>query len=294
MGFGKYDYIDETGAISIIDIPYIGTDGIGKTVANGSIPAQSDFKLSPYFRYQGGMTLSSDETYPVFEGSAQIVHECTNLQPDWFRFKTAVNPDSIYIPVDEAPLNINGNKIFNGFFINYDSIYPAVFSMQRTPGDRQLINVSGVLTYDKDSITYFLAPESKLWNRDTIGNLLALNRDVCLLSAEGRFLTLGVDFGSIKTDVTGRILHNLNNNETVLDVMMMFNFHLDHMLASMIANNIENQDELKGVDIQRNTFIRGMNEWLGVERSEAYRRAALLGKVENFPKIGRASCRERV
>ena len=284
LGFGKYDYIDETGAISVIDIPYIGADRMGKTTANGIIPAASDFKLSPYFRYQGNMTLASDEMHPVFEGSAQIVHECDVIQPDWFRFKSDINPDSIYIPVSEAPVNINGNSIFNGFFIDRDSIYPALFSMRKTPGDRQLINTSGVLTYNKDSISYFIAPESKLWDRDTIGNILTLNRDRCLISAEGRFMSLGADFGSVKTDVTGKIMYNLNNHESLLDVMMIFEFHFDDMLASMISNIMDNMEGLSGVDMQRPTFIRGMNEWLGISRSETYRRAALLGKVENFPR----------
>ena len=285
IGYGKYDYVDETGTISTVEIPYIGTSGrTGKTTANGVIPAASEFKLSPYFRYQGNMLLASDEPYPIFEGSAQIVHECDLIQPDWFRFESSINSDSIYLPIGDEPLNISGNRIYNGFFINYDSIYPTLFSMSKTPGDRQLINTSGVLTYNKDSMMYFLATKEKLWNRDTIGNLLSLNRDKCIMSAEGRFMSLGTDFGSIKTDVTGKLQYNLNNHETRLDVMMSFEFHFDNILASIIASNIENFEGLSGVNIQRPIFIRGMNEWLGVTRSEAYRRAALLGNVDNFPK----------
>jgi hypothetical protein len=136
--------------------------------------------------------------------------------------------------------------------------------------------------YDKDSMIYYLASESKLRTRDTIGNLLALNRDRCLLSGEGKLL-LGVNLGRITTSVVGRVMHNLNNHETSMDVMMSFNFHFDEGLAGMIAAKIEGTPTLTGVDMRRSVYIRGMNEWLGVQRAGTYRRDASLGKVNNFP-----------
>jgi hypothetical protein len=283
-GAGKYDYIDETGKTSVIDIPVIGTDGSGKTTATGTIPAESDFMLSPYFRYRGNMTLLSDSRFPVFEGATQIVQECETLRPQWYKFKSPVNPGNIRITVDEAPVNSNNSKIFNGVFLTGDSahIYPAFFSLRKNYSDQQLVTASGTLSYDRDSMIYFIAPESKLRNRDTIGNLIAFDRDRCLLSGEGR-LSLGVDLGRVKTDVVGRITHNLNSQETSLDVMMSFDFHFDYGLASLMASKIDSFPMLTGVDLQRSCYIRGMNEWLGVRKAEAFRRDALMGNVKNFP-----------
>ena len=281
-GFGKYDYVDETGAPWVIDISQIAADRNGKTIGTGNIEEEDEFMLSPFFRYEGRITLASDSLHPVFAGTAQIVHECEVLKPDFYRFTTMVNPDSIYLPVGAEPLNNRGNRIYNGFFMSVDSIYPAVFSMPR-PGQRQLINAHGLLTYDKDSVSYFLAPQEKLFNRDTVGNLLRLNRDRCLLSVEGRFMSIGGEFGSVNTDVVGKIMYNLNNHEVLLDVMMSFDFLYDPQLAAMSASLIENFEGLSGVDMQRPTFIRGMNEWLGVSASNTYRTAALLGEVDRFP-----------
>jgi hypothetical protein len=129
---------------------------------------------------------------------------------------------------------------------------------------------------------YFIAPDSKLRNRDTIGNLLAYNRDKCQLIGEGR-LSLGVNLGRIKTDVLGRITHNLISHETTFDVMMSLDFFFDNGLAGMMAGRIDSFPTLTGVNMQRPTFIRGMNEWLGVRKAEAFRREALMGKVRNFP-----------
>jgi len=283
-GFGKYDYVDEAERVFVVDIPKIETDRSGKTTATGVIPPESEFMLSPFFRYRGNMTLLSGDPFPVFDGAAQIVEECGIIRPDWVKFKSSINPSNVRIEVDDAPVNISNSKIYNGLFLTNDSshIYPAFFSQRKTYSDNQLIRASGVLKYDRDSMIYFLAPDSKLKNRDTTGNLLAYNRDKCLLSGEGR-LTLGINLGRIKTDVLGRITHNLISRETTLDVMMSLDFFFDNGLAALMAGRIDSFPTLTGVNMQRPTFIRGMNEWLGVRKSETYRREALMGKVRNFP-----------
>ena len=283
-GSGKYDYVDEAERVFVVDIPKIETDRSGKTTATGTIPAESEFMLSPFFKYRGNMTLLSGDPYPVFDGAAQIVEECGTLSPDWFKFKSSVDPANVQVEVDNAPVNAANSRIYNGLFLTNDSshIYPTFFSQRKTYSDNQLIQASGLLTYDKDSMIYFIASESKLKNRDTIGNLLAYNRDKCLLSGEGQ-ISLGVNLGRIKTDVSGRITHHLLNRETTLDVMMSLDFFFDNGLAGLIAGKIDSFPTLTGVNMQRPTFIRGMNEWLGVSKAEAFRREALLGKVRNFP-----------
>jgi len=281
-GSGKYDYVDDTGAPFVVDIERMGADMNGRTFANGVIPAESQFALSPAFRFQGGMSLNSDVRYPEFNGHSQIIHDCDALQTEWFRFSSLINPDSIFIPISDAPVNIHGSRIYNGLFVTNDSIYPALFSVRKTPGDRQMINASGVLTYDRDSMMYFIASPGKLNDRDTVGNLLVFDRFNCLVHAEGK-LSLGLDFGRVTNDVTGRMTHNMNTRETTFNVMMSLDFMLDNTLAQMMATSFESHERLTGVDMLRPTFIRGMNEWLGVARSATYRREALLGEVRNFP-----------
>ena len=284
-GSGKYDYTDETGKVSVINMPKVEADRFGKTTATGVITKEDEFMLSPFFRYHGNMTLLSAETFPVFEGVAQIVEECGRIHPHGFRFKSPIEPDSVRIIVDEAPVNENFNKIYNGMFLTNDSvhIYPAFFSGRRTYSDHHLITASGTLTYDKDSMTYFIASDEKLRSRDTTGNLLAYNRDRCLLSGEGRISTLGMNLGRVKTDVVGRITHNMNDHETSMDVMMSLDFLFDDELAKIIAEKIGSTETLTGVDMQRQIYIRGMNEWLGMKKAETYRRDAALGKVTAFP-----------
>jgi hypothetical protein len=283
-GSGKYDYIDETGKTSVIKISQIASDKSGKTIANGAVTKEDEFMLNPFYRFQGKMEISSGDAFAEFDGAAQIVEECETLRPEWFAFKAKVDPANVKLPVGEAPVNINNGKIFNGLFLTSDSthIYPAFLSSRKNYSDHQLVRADGILYYDKDSMIYFIAPERKLHNRDTVGNIIAFDRNECMLSGEGK-INLGIDLGRVKTDIVGKITHNLNNKETKLDVMMSFDFLLNDGLAALIASKIDSFPQLSGIDMLRARYIRGMNEWLGTGKSATFRRDALLGKVKNFP-----------
>ncbi len=289
-GVGKYDYIDETGKISVVDITQIAADKNrdkgkdGKSVATGTIPESSDFMLSPFYRFQGNITLSSDQPLAGFDGLAQIVEECPTFKPEWFSFKSYIDPNQIKLSVGAAPTGLNNRKLYNGLFITTDSthIYPAFFSARKRYSDHPLIQADGVLYYDKELMIYYLAPEGKLKNQDTIGNLIAFNRDKCLLSGEGT-LSLGVDLGRVEVDAVGQVTHDLNSKETTLDVMMSFDFLFDDGLAAIIAGKIDSFPSVKGVDMSRTQYIRGTNQWLGVANAAIFRRNALMGKVRNFP-----------
>ncbi|MDR2036804.1 MAG: hypothetical protein LBQ60_02655 [Bacteroidales bacterium] len=284
-GSGKYDYIDETGKITEVDILNVSPGKSGLTVANASLGEEDGFMISPYYHYQGRMSLLSENEFPEFDGAAQIVQECEAMNPEWFKFRSVVNPNDVKIEVGEAPVNRQNAKIYNGLFLTTDSahIYPAFFSKRKSYSDQPLIQAHGQLSYDKDSMIYFIATEEKLNNRDTAtGNMLAFNRDVCILSGEGR-ISLGVNLGRIKTDAVGRVSHHMYTKETFLDILLAVDFFFDDGLASMIASKIDSFPGLSGVDLNRVRYIRGMNEWLGTDRTNNFRKEAALGKVRNFP-----------
>jgi hypothetical protein len=286
-GSGKYDYTDETGKITVIDIPHVSSEKSGITTASGEAGKGEDdeFKLNPFYRFQGKLLLSSENRYPEFDGTAQIVQECEALRPDWFRFKAEINPAEVQIQVSEAPVNKQNAKIYNGIFLmSSDSvhIYPAFFSKRKNYSDNPLIQAHGMLSYNRDSMIYYIAPEGKLKNPDTTGNILAFSREACTLRGEGR-ISLGIDLGQVKTDAVGRIAHNLNTHETLLDVLLAVDFLFDANLAATIAGKMDSLPTLTGVDMNRQTYIRGMNEWLGVTEASRFRREASIGEVRNFP-----------
>ncbi|MDR1866032.1 MAG: hypothetical protein LBR08_10735 [Bacteroidales bacterium] len=283
-GSGKYDYTDETEKVTVVEMTGVVPDKTGKVTAGGSVAEKDSFMLSPFYRFQGKISLSSEKQYPEFDGVAQIVQECEMLTPDWFKFASEVNPGDVKIKVDEAPVNRQNAKIYNGIFIAGDSvhIYPAFFSKRRHYADKPLIQAQGVLSYNRDSMIYYIATEEKLQNRDTLGNLLAYNRNSCVISGEGR-ISLGADLGRVTAEAAGRVVHNMYTKETSMDVMLALDFLFDDALAADMVAKIDSMPNLAGVDITRRQYVRNTNEWLGMARARAYRNEAALGKVKALP-----------
>ncbi|MDR3095338.1 MAG: hypothetical protein LBU62_12000 [Bacteroidales bacterium] len=281
-GSGIYDYTDETNKMTSIEITDVSTDKSGKTQAKGSISEESDFMLNPFYRFQGDILLKSDNKFPEFDGAAQIVQECETLHPDWVRFKSVVDPVKVEIEVGEAPVNKQFARIYNGLFLSRDSVYPAFLSQRNNYNDKQLIQASGVLHYNRDSMIYTIASKGKLANPDSAGNLLAFNRNTCIISGEGR-ISLGEDLGRVKLDAVGKIVHNLNTNETSFDVMLAVDFLFDAGLLSFVAAKIDSLPNLTGVDLRRTQYIKGLNEWLGTKQANRFRQESSLGKVKNIP-----------
>ncbi|MDR0715048.1 MAG: hypothetical protein LBF89_12455 [Bacteroidales bacterium] len=279
---GIYDYVDETDKTVPVEMPNVTTDKSGKTVASGVITEEQGFTISPFYRFQGKMTLMSEKVFPEFEGVAQIVQECESLHSGWFKFKAEVNPADVKIVVSETPVNQQNGKIYNGIFLASDSIYPAFFSQRNNYADKTLIQAHGLLHYNRDSMIYSIAPEGKLHNPDSTGNLLTLNRNRCIVSGEGQ-LSLGVELGQVELNAVGKIVHNLNNKETALDVMLAVDFPFDAGLAAFIAAKIDSMPDLSGVDLRRPLYVRGLNEWLGIAQAFRFRQESSLGKVRVLP-----------
>jgi hypothetical protein len=281
-GSGIYAYVDEIGTVTAVKMNNIAPDKEGKIKADGNIADSANFMINPFYRYYGKISLLSDKMFPEFDGMAQIVQECETLHPEWFKLKSEIDPANARIEISEALVNKQKAKIYNGLFLSADSIYPAFFSQRRNYADNQLVQAHGVLYYDRDSMIYYIASEEKLRHRDTIGNLLALNRETCIMNGEGR-ISLGVNLGKVTTDAVGRITHNLNTKETSLDVMLAVDFLFDDGLAGMIASKIDSTNNLAGVDMRRPIYIQGLNEWLGMAPAIRFRRESSLGKVRDFP-----------
>jgi hypothetical protein len=278
---GIYDYTDETGKITPVEMS-VASDKSATTTASGVITEEQDFAIDPFYRFQGKMTLVSEKIFPTFEGAAQIVQECEHLHPDWFKFQSEINPANVQIAVEEDPVNRQNAKIYNAIFLASDSIYPAFFSQRNNYADRPLIRAHGLLQYNRDSMIYAIAPEGKLRHPDSVGNLLAFNRNKCIVSGEGR-ISPGVDLGQVQLDAVGKIVHNLNNKTTVLDIMLAVDFPFDAGLAAFIAAKIDSMPDLSGVDLRRPLYVRGLNEWLGTAQAFRFRQESSLGKVRALP-----------
>ena len=284
-GIGKYDYIDETNKAQVVNLDEIKVDKELHTEAKGIKLETDDFTLSPDFGYQGSIRLNSTKPLLTFDGGASIKTDCPILKPSWLKFESEINPKSIFIPVEESPLNINNNKIFNGLFLAPDSIhiYPAFLSPRRGYSDKYIVTSSGYLFYNKDSMKYEIASKEKLRVKDTTGNYLSLHKFNCIEYGEGT-VNLTADLGQVKLSSHGNASFNLINREVNLDIFLGIDFLFDANVMRLVASKIDSFPNLKGVDITRRNYLKSLNEIMGKNKSRKYLEdVSVYGKPKEFP-----------
>ena len=106
------------------------------------------------------------------------------------KFKSKIDPKNVMIPVSDKPRDINDNLVFSGSFINTDSIhiYPAFLSAQKSWTDVALVNSSGWLYYEKAKARYLITSREKLADQTLPGNMIAFDKNFCVLSGEGNII----------------------------------------------------------------------------------------------------------
>ena len=284
-GAGDYDYIDENEEAHVIHFNKIEVDDSLQTHASGVVLENENFKLSPYYSYQGKVFLAADNKYLTFDGAVLIEHACETIEPRWLDFKTEINPLSIYIPVPDQQIDINKMKIYSGLFMHYDSVhlFPAFFTPRKNYSDVNLIPASGYLYYDKGSQLYKIGPMAKLIDRDMPGNYQSLHRENCELYGEGK-IDLGVNLGLVKFSAAGNYRHSITENKTTIDLVLGMDFYFKDEIIAVMANELDSLHEIQAVDLNRITYNRAMNEFMGKEKTQAFKdELNLFGTVKEIP-----------
>lgn len=284
-GFGNYDYVDENDEVQNIHFNKIEVDSGQHTVASGNIYEAANFHLSPVYKYQGKAFLRAPEQLLTFKGGVKIEHNCDQLEPSWLYFQAAIDPDEIYIPLPEQPVDINGQKIYTGMYVYYDSvhIYPAFLSAHKSYSDRTIITSNGFLYYDKLSQLYKIGSKEKIHDFSLSENYLSLYREECRLYGEGP-VDLGEDLGQVKLNAYGSVWHDLNTNETTLDIVLSIDFFLSEPMALLMANEIDSAQGLEPVDLNRLVWKKTLNSLVGADKAKKLTdELTLFGTIKELP-----------
>ena len=267
---GYYDYLDKDEKIQQILFERIEVDTAGQTIAKGKISEPDAFTLSPYFEYQGDVNLSANNPYLYFKGGARIIHECESIPKTWLAFESEIKPDSIYIPVDDNPLNLNKDKIFSGSLVANDSIhiYPSFISFRKKFNDIQISGAGEYLYFEEGFDRYLLGSREKMQNRELPGNFIVFDRNQCLLTSQGK-INPDINLGQFKIESSGTVVHSMRNNSLDLNLMLAFDFFFNDPALQIFAHDL---DSLPGPET---VFLRSpgnkmkIQEFLGDARTEA-------------------------
>jgi hypothetical protein len=283
-GVGYYDYRDAFGNSYPIYFERIWVDSTRQSVARGQVAEADTFMLSPYFDFQGDVSLAAKDMYLTFDGGARIVHDC-NIRKDWLRFTSLLDPQNIKIPVSEQMQNVALNKIFSGSMITRDSthIYAAFLSGRKDYFDANITGASGVLVYDPELESYIISTPDKIEDPSLPGQYLRLERANCLLYGEGP-IDLTLDYGQVQLTAAGNASHRVEEDLFSVNLIMGMDFPFSTDALEIMGSEIDSLPDLEPVNMTRENYRLAMRDLLGRELANRLdQQLGLMGVYDEIP-----------
>jgi hypothetical protein len=259
----KYDYVDFTGKEQIIAFSSIRVDSMLQTIGSTDLTTLDNFKLSPYFEYQGKVHLAAQNPLLSFDGAARIVHDCI-MPKSWLKFKAELDPLNILIPVSSAPMDINLNRIYAGIMLTRDSahVYSTFTSGKKDYFDNYISSAEGYLMYDLPNNRYEIAHLDKLSDSLSNGNYMHLDPNSCVVYSEGK-IDLLTNFGQLKLDAFGKIWNDMENDSFKAEVMLALDFFFSQDALNIFSSNIDSLADLKAFDPTNPLYKLALQEMVG-------------------------------
>ncbi|SDC15879.1 hypothetical protein [Williamwhitmania taraxaci] len=283
---GKYDYIDYQKNVQTFFFKDISVDKSRiETYANATLTEPDSFKLSPEFDFMGDINLKGSKHFLEFYGGVRPIHSCPGVVRSWLRFQTEINPDSVVIPFREPVFDVNQSPLFTGTFIASDSIhiFPGFLSYHKFfLGDPVATSV-GYLYFQKNQGKFVVSSPALYGHSDTTGNRVTLNRDFCMLEAEGK-LSLASKFGRMEINIAGTHTYMLEEEKAKLDVVMDMDFFFNQLSLQAMAADLNTMKELAPVDMGRISFVKGIQNIVGyTQGKQLLNELNLYGKITTLP-----------
>ncbi len=263
-GSGDYTYIDKTRGQQIIHLEQIEVDTTGQTMALGNIPEDLAFKLSPNFEYQGSFNLKASTKNLTFKGAVKIVHGCEDIQKNWLKFESEIDPERIFIPLDTSMKSITARKLTAGVVIANESpykTYGTFLSSVKDKDDTPLLTSEGFLYFNEAKKVYQIGTKEKINQPNLAGNLVELNTESCELTGDGKIDFQG-NLGMLGVSQVGNITYNTITNKSYIDGTCGIDFFFDDNLAKIIASKIQKSQELNALDITKTKYEKAIVETL--------------------------------
>lgn len=264
-GDGKYDYEYIPDKKQVINFDMIAVDSTETTFAYGKIKGIEDFSLSPAFAYQGRVELRAPNPLLTFDGHTKINHKCSpEVAESWLKFSSEINPDSIYIPLNEPLKDINDAFLVSGPITATDSmyVYPAFVSPRNLYSNFPIATASGYLNYNEKTKTYQIGSKIRMQNSDTTDNYLSLDQEHCFLYSDGE-INMGTQLGQVKIKTWGNSNYKIKEDELTLDIFGTLDFYLPQECIKIIADTIKNMSKLEGLKLKGDNYVKGLKNLLG-------------------------------
>ena len=286
-GSGDYDYIDETERKQKIHFNEIKQDSTIQTYAKGKIIEPDAFTLSPNYDYQGDVELRAANEFLTFEGAIKMRHDCDMIGSKWLKFRSEIDPNDIFIPIDSIPKNINNDILTAGMRMTYrtDSshIYSSFLTKPKERRDLPVLSVGGFLHYDKDDGKYKISNKEKLEEFNLPGNYMHMHKSICNIYGEGK-MDFGMNLGQVSLIPVGKITQDMVSYDLDMTIVLSMDFYFAPNAIKRMAEMMIEDEKLQGVDMSSKVYSKAITELVGVEKSEKWLSQIALGNLKKYPK----------
>ncbi|HEX7411331.1 MAG TPA: hypothetical protein VF298_04240, partial [Bacteroidales bacterium] len=236
---GLYDYKPIEGPPETLHLDIIGVDPARQTYAHAQLSDSAAFVLSPFFDFEGNVSLSARKEMLNFDGAFRIKNECDKKQEEWVRFACDLNPANIHIRLPEKIKNLKNEDIEVGLLFSSvnNKMYPAFFQKAETFSDPTLVSSSGTVTFDRTLNQYKVADTSRLDNTSAAGSLISFDGEKCMLKGEG-IVNLSTDLGRVKMVANGLVQHFIIPDSTSARVMATIDFFFSEEVLKYFTNDL--------------------------------------------------------
>ncbi len=261
------------------------------TIAHGLIEQYNKFTLSPYFEYYGEVYFNAKNDFLNFKGNAKVIHTCST-KPYWFYFRSDINPDSVYLPLDSklhSDIALNKARIFADILISKDSLGLFSSFMSTDPsGTAESIfsmrDSSYYISFSEAKQRYEITNRAKYQDRAKPGNYLELDTKNCIIKGEGKLSYIN----SLRIDSIGgygNFRYDLNSGDYKMYTLTYMDFFFNRKAAQIISDKIDLNITAGGVNLTQSSYIQNMNNILGVNGTKRLLDDMSLnaGKPKRFP-----------
>ncbi|MFO8129027.1 MAG: hypothetical protein R6T99_03900 [Bacteroidales bacterium] len=265
---GYYDYVDRDGIPEMIKLHTITVDTNGRTYGLARLSDTVDFMLSPEFHFKGNATLFAPYEHLSFDGGFRVKQDCYNMPYAWVGFDTLVDPENVVLPVPKALYSLDGDPLdlslnHSG---NKNGYYPAFFERPWNAGDIQVASGHGNIRYDQGTHSYYIAPDSAVFDVPPAGQYFSLDTKNCKLKGRGP-VDPGVDFSYLDLFAFGETEYFIIPDSLKLKLAAGINFFLDDQLLEMMADELQ-EANLLGIGLDNPIYKGAVEEMLGQKASD--------------------------
>jgi hypothetical protein len=281
-GSGDYNYVNEFDEVQTIHFDTLWY--FDATKGTASLPAQTDFTLSPHFGFSGNVELNSTKQFLTFIGGVSILQNCNTLKFDPLRINQEINPKNILIEINDLSRDVNDRRATVAIASSNvtKKIYTCFGGAKEQVNDSEYINASGYITYSNEKQAFQAASLEKLNNLKLPGNMISLYSNACVSIGEGA-IDMGAKLGRVKFKTFGQLVNYMAVDSAEMYLTTSIDFLFNNESMNIMNEHLTNaKAKFLNPNADQN-FTKSLMNMMGEEAYAKYERDSRAGSFEKLP-----------